>query len=125
MRAQTARVIRCNARRQGRNSKPAFRPRAREFRQAVSKKARQKQGSQRKKSTTKNLPPTSPVEIIGNPAPSTPGALVAAAATTQDSLVYWWFAPLLLAVVGSVGAVTARHYRKGEWDIVEEIEESS
>ncbi|MEK7155492.1 MAG: lamin tail domain-containing protein [Patescibacteria group bacterium] len=88
-------------------------------------KSAPKAGKSAKKTTTKNLPPTSPVEIIGNPAPSTPGALVAAAATTQDSLVYWWFAPLLLAVVGSVGAVTARHYRKGEWDIVEEIEESS
>lgn len=78
-----------------------------------------KAGKSVKKTATKNPPPASPVEILGNPAPPTSGALVAAAAHTQDSTVYWWIAPVLLAIVGSAGIVTARHFRKGEWDIVE------
>ena len=78
-----------------------------------------------KRSVGKNLPTTSPVDIIGESTSLSQETFVAAAASTQGYPIYWWLAPLLLATLGSAGIITARHYKKDEWDIVEEIEETS
>lgn len=83
-----------------------------------------KLGKSQKKAAGKNLLSTSPVKIIGEPTSPPSEVFVAAAAATKDRPWYWWLAPLLLATLGSAGIVTARHYKKDEWDIVEEIEET-
>lgn len=83
-----------------------------------------KKGKSAKKTAAKNSAPTPLPEIIGEPASlPTEVTFTAAAASAAPSSLSWLF-PLLLAVLGSAGVVTARHYRKSEWDIVEEVEET-
>jgi hypothetical protein len=55
---------------------------------------------------------------------SSPVSLTASVGSSGTSLA-WWLAPLFLAGTAGAGISLSRHYRRSEWDIIEEIEESS
>lgn len=76
-------------------------------------------GGESSKKTAADFPPQEIPKIVGEKESAPPAEVLVAAAAASHSNFLWWLAPLLLAVVGSLGAVSARHYRKGEWDIVE------
>ncbi len=80
-----------------------------------------------KKSTTAKSTAPASAEVpllVGDDAVPPPKVLVAAAAAPDSGVLYWWLAPLLLALLASVGITWSRHLKKDEWDIVEEIEET-
>lgn len=83
-----------------------------------------KQTKASKKMPGKNLPAATSPSILGESAAQPQEAFVAAAAASNTNTFVWWLAPLLISLLGSAGIVTARQYKKDEWDIVEEVEET-
>lgn len=42
----------------------------------------------------------------------------------SDVGILWWCAPLVIAAVAAAGISLSRHYKKGEWDVVEDFDET-
>lgn len=84
-----------------------------------------KAGKSAKKAASPTLGATSLPAIVGNP-PSLPNTrLTASAAASGTPPALWWAGPFMLSLVASAGLALSRHCKKDEWDIVEEIEETS
>lgn len=69
-------------------------------------------------------PPTQKIEIVGKSDFPSSSPFIAAAATSSLSWM-WWCALFLFAGFAGAGISLSRHFKKDEWEIIEEIEETS
>ncbi|MFZ2886224.1 MAG: lamin tail domain-containing protein [Minisyncoccia bacterium] len=81
------------------------------------------------KSAKKDLPAPVEQKIIGEPAARSGEVehrtqAAAAATTAPKQSMLWWLAPLFLATIGSAGFAAAQHFKKEEWEIIEEVDET-
>lgn len=89
---------------------------------AISKSEAAANGAVVSKAEPEALADSSPTqEVVAEEATTT--AQVASAGDASSSPYIWWFGALGLAVVGGGALAAARHAKKREWDIVEEIAE--
>jgi hypothetical protein len=72
-----------------------------------------------KSAAQKNTSVADPIEIIGDADESTPAVAAVATTRPETTSVIWWLAPLFLATIGAGGIVTARAYKRDEWEIEE------
>lgn len=60
-------------------------------------------------------------EIVGeSDFPPESLAVTSAPKPAESSMALWWLAPILLSGFAAAGTSLSRHYRKSEWDIIEE-----
>lgn len=79
-----------------------------------------------KRSVTAAVAVAQKIEIVGKADfPAASSANIAAAAAPPIPLSLWVLATSLLAFGCAVGLAYSRHLKKNEWDIIEEIEETS
>ena len=60
-------------------------------------------------------------EVVGkSDFPSEPPALTPIQIPIEGTVALWWLAPFLLGGFAAAGTSLSRHYKKSEWDIIEE-----